>query len=417
MLSVAGPKLAVSLAAGRRAWQTSDTGFAGEPPVHSRIAPVLLLVALLTTTTPAASEEAPPRQELTSREAAWFLGSRFVSAGLYIFAGEVAPTELWTSFGLLAHATGVSFQPYPAAIGSSSRTGALFVQYFRSSRPRIAAQLTQRFDAAHGALFRLGMNADMLIAGYEPAAPITRETLSDMRAAMPVARLPARLIDPVKRRMHARESKARVTEALMEFKAEVRFELGNEVGTLLADSLAGTSPPGERAVWLLGGLAAHAFVYHVLGDAEAKAATDAKLAQVAKELDVSAPAFPARKPADLASTAREAYDYLLKTWARPIADKWDYDYSGLYRALLSVPLEGIRLRFDYAPGAARVKEVSRTIARGARYAGLPAELVKPFTDLLDRGATHEAVIAGLTRLLQGVEGYLREQEEREAAGR
>ena len=355
-----------------------------------------------------AAEAQPPH--LTTRESAWFLGQRLVQTALRQLGGQRAPRPLSSALARLETATGIHRERFPRTLGSAKRDGPAFGAYLRTWRSVIATQLDVRFDASHGALFRLALNAEMLISGYIPAHPLTRQTLSDMRSAMPTAGLPATLIEPVRSRMHARASHDLVRAALEEFKDEVRYLLASEVGTPLAGALPGRSPPSDADVWTLGGFAAHALVLHVHGEWHIRNDVKARFEKLAERLGVPMPQFPADVTGRPAETVKLAYPYLLNEWAPPIAQAWDLAYAGPQRYLFSIPLNAIRFRFEYGPNSPHVTATAYAIKRAARYAALPDGVIEPFTDLLDQGAPHEQVLKALPVLLARVEHHLRKQE-------
>ncbi len=371
----------------------------------------VLVAVLLGARTACCEEKRVARKYLTTREAAWFFGLRFADTGFRRIDGLRPPAALvMASFARLVAATGVTPRPYPIATGSRGRDGPRLGSYLRRARPRIARAFAQRYGASHGALFRLALDSMILAKGYKPGDALARETLSDMRAAMPVAGLPSSLLEPIRRHMHAARPFRTLQPLLETFQSEVRLALGQEEGKQLHGALAPTDPPRELYVWLIGGHISQALVLHVYGQLEVRPDVTAKIAELAKRLHIEPPEFPKRDPDDPAATTERALSYLLQTWATPIAQSWELRYSGRHRPLLAIPLNAISLRFSYRSGDPALLVKADFIRRQGRYAGLPVSVTKPFIDLLVNSASFAQVVKGLEKMLVDGETWLRAQE-------
>ncbi len=361
----------------------------------------LVLLTIGPLSPPTARADEPERRDLTTREACWYLGMRFAAAGMQRLAKKpVAALERRASFERLKRVTGMNLKDFPRLTGRLSQDGPQLGAFLRRARPKLARILSGKYDASHGALFRLGLDAQLLAVAYAPGSALARETLADMRAALPAARVPSRLLRPVTRLVESKRLRHEADPIVTEFADEVGYLLSREKGTPAPGALHPSQPPSGLDVWRLSGYASNAFLLHVQG--QSRADLNEALAELAKRLGVKTPVFPRRDPKDIRKSAVAAYEYLTQTWAPPIAYRWDYRYGGSQRALFSIPLQAISLRLDYAPNAAWVKPKSRFLARYARYAGFPSKLMTPLTTLLDAGAPVRKVRRAIADLL--VEG-------------
>jgi hypothetical protein len=144
-------------------------------------------------------EAAPP--PLTSRRAAWLLGSRLSLAAL-AHDRNVAPAETTGWFkeaGDMARMLGTSVTDLPTRPASASASSASreVLTYLLDEGKRGGDDLRKNYGVDHAALFEVALKSNLLLVLNEPGSSAVEHISTSVERAAPLARLPEELWRPL----------------------------------------------------------------------------------------------------------------------------------------------------------------------------------------------------------------------------
>jgi hypothetical protein len=154
-----------------------------------------------TTTTLSPPEPEPPVPALSTRRAAWQLGSKLTLAALAHDRGLV-PNEVakWLAEARSAAemlGTSIAELPEPAAATEGDGGSRRVHDYLFQQGQRIWRELADRHGGNHASLFEVAVKSNVLLVLYEPGSSWGDMLAGSIREAAPAADLPAELWQPL----------------------------------------------------------------------------------------------------------------------------------------------------------------------------------------------------------------------------
>ncbi|MEX0613726.1 MAG: hypothetical protein WD738_04670 [Pirellulales bacterium] len=182
---------------------------------------------LETTTTSGIAELAPSAPALTTRRAAWQLGSKLSLAALAHDRGMV-PDSVATWFNearSAAEALGTSVDELPEAAAATATEGEgasrRVHDYLFQQGQRIWRDLTDRHGRDHAALFEMAVKSNVLLVLYSPESPAVQSISTAVAEAGPRAELPPELWRPLLDTLANKSTATEVRTAVRRLHADV----------------------------------------------------------------------------------------------------------------------------------------------------------------------------------------------------
>jgi hypothetical protein len=157
----------------------------------------------------------PPDPASNTRRVAWLLGSKLSLAALANErGGDPAEVQKWFAQSqMLAKLLGTTVEPLPAPSATASGNG---VDYVFAQGQRIGRDVATTYADDHAALFELAVKSYVLLALYQPHAPVAEALADAVDKAGQRAGLPAQLFVPFTRAVTAGEPASVVRDAVLQ---------------------------------------------------------------------------------------------------------------------------------------------------------------------------------------------------------
>ena len=185
-----------------------------------------------TTAEPQPPESTPPEPALTTRLAAWKLGSKLTLAAL-AHDRRLVPDDVATWFAEASSAAetlGTSIAELPEPVAATERDGGSrrMHDYLFQQGQRIWHELTDRHGEDHAALFEVAVRSNVLLVLYEPGSSAVDALANSIREAAPRAKLPPELWQPLLDTLANQSPAAQVRSAVRRMHADVEQYLSRE---------------------------------------------------------------------------------------------------------------------------------------------------------------------------------------------
>lgn len=236
--SEAGDRYATSSRAGGAAPETSIASPPATTPSPGEAAAAAAGAAAPTTTSPpptaaVTSESSAPK--LSSRRAAWLLGSRLALAALahdrgvaqdkvpiWFADAQTAAKLLGTSFGEL---------PEPASAGDEKVPASRqVVNYLLVNGQRIGHDLAKQHGVEDASLFEVALKSNILLLLYTPSGTAGESIAAAIAQAAPRAKLPAELWQPLVETLGKKAPQTDVRAAVRKMHTDVDLYLASAAG-------------------------------------------------------------------------------------------------------------------------------------------------------------------------------------------
>jgi hypothetical protein len=187
------------------------------------------------TAPPAAKVETdPPPAALSTRRAAWLLGSRFSLAALANDRGVAAKNvPVWFQEADVAAkylGTTLTPLPEPASSGENSPASRQVINYLVASGQRIGRDLSKQHSLQESALFEVALKSNILLLLYTPEGSAGNSIAAAISQAAPQAKLPPELWQPLVTALTTRAPLSDVRAAVRKLHVDVDQYLGHEAG-------------------------------------------------------------------------------------------------------------------------------------------------------------------------------------------
>jgi hypothetical protein len=202
-----------------------------EPPIESAVEPEVSPEADAQTVS-ATMEGASPTSVVSTRLAAWLLGSRLGLAAL-AHDRNVAPTETVTwlnearSMASRLNTEVNDLPPRPATAGSGPASREV-LSYLLSEGKRIGGELATNHGPEHASIFEVALKSNLLLVLNEPGSAAVGHISAAIERAAPQAKLPEELWRPLLDSLTNQSPPAAVRTAVREMHANVDRHLGAE---------------------------------------------------------------------------------------------------------------------------------------------------------------------------------------------
>jgi hypothetical protein len=175
-------------------------------------------------------EPAPEAPALTTRRAAWQLGSKLSLAALAHDRNLVpADVAIWLNEARsAAELLGTSVDELPEADGDDEAGSQGVHDYLFQQGQRIWRDLSDRHGGDHAALFEMAVKSNVLLVLYEPESPSVQALSTAIAEAGPKAELPAELWQPLLDALANQLTAAQVRAAVRRLHADVDQYLSAE---------------------------------------------------------------------------------------------------------------------------------------------------------------------------------------------
>jgi hypothetical protein len=181
--------------------------------------------------TSAAKDAASP---LTTRRAAWLLGSRLSLAALANDRGVAAKNVVswFQDAETAAKFLGTTVAPLPATAPTSETSPASrqVVDYLVTNGQRIGKDLSKQHSPEESALFEIALKSNILLLLYTPGASAGSSIAAAISQVGPQAKLPAELWQPLIEALNKQAPQKEIRAAVRKLHVEVDRYLGQEAG-------------------------------------------------------------------------------------------------------------------------------------------------------------------------------------------
>ena len=176
-----------------------------------------------------ATPEPTPDAPASSRQTVWDLGSSLSLAALGYArnAPEASVTAMRQEAQTLAQGAGLKIADFPAKKGEPDEDSAALLQYLLTGPgAELAAQIKEKYDTEHAALFDTAVKSNILILLYAPNGELNETAAEGITKAARLGKLPEKYWQPAL-------DKVKANAPATEISAEVR-KMQEEISDYLA---------------------------------------------------------------------------------------------------------------------------------------------------------------------------------------
>ena len=176
------------------------------------------------TPTAQATSEPTPAAPASSRQTVWDLGSSLSLAALGYArnAPEASVTAMRQEAQTLAQGAGLEIAGFPAKKGEPDEDSAALLQYLLTGPgAELAAQIKEKYDTEHAALFDTAVKSNILILLYAPSGELNEKAAEGITKAARLAKLPEKYWQPTLDKVKANAPATEISAEVKKMQEEV----------------------------------------------------------------------------------------------------------------------------------------------------------------------------------------------------